>query len=179
MPPPLPSRVTLALAATALAGLYTACDLSPLPSPGPEPAKTGAATAAMRERLIEWVPAPDGDVAAVAQAELERAQKDGRALLVYVGATWCEPCSRFHEAAERGEIGPDLPPLRILEFDLDRDADRLAAAGYRSRLIPLFVVPGPDGRASDERVEGGIKGPGAAANLVSRLRKLLSRSKGS
>lgn len=179
MSSPLAHRAPWTLALTALAVVYTACDPSPPPSPEPGAVQTGTAAAPVNGPLIEWVPAPEGDVAALAQREAERARKDGRALLVYVGATWCEPCSRFHEAADRGEIAGDLPPLRILELDLDRDADRLRAAGYGSKMIPLFVVPGPDGRGSEQRVEGGIKGPGAAANLVSRLRKLLSRSKGS
>jgi thiol-disulfide isomerase/thioredoxin len=123
--------------------------------------------------------APDGDVAVIAQAEAERAKKEGRALLVYVGASWCEPCQRFHKAAEAGEVTGDLPPLRMLELDLDRDAERLAAAGYASKMIPLFAVPGPDGRGNDLRIEGSVKGSGAVSNIVPRLRALLARAGGS
>lgn len=147
----------------------------------PPPTATSAAPAPARPAgpLIEWMPAPDGDLAAIAKSEAERAKKDGRVLLVYAGATWCEPCQRFHEAAVAGEIQGDLPPLRMLELDLDRDGDRLAAAGYGSRMIPLFAVPGPDGRGSDLRIEGSIKGSGAVSNIVPRLRALLSRARGS
>lgn len=123
--------------------------------------------------------APEGDPAAIAKAEVERAKRDGRALIVYVGASWCEPCQRFHDAAQAGEIKGDLPKVRMLEFDLDRDAERLAAAGYGSRLIPLFAVPGPDGRGTDLRIEGSIKGKGAVSNIVPRLRALLAQTKGS
>lgn len=168
------------LFAASLAMLYTACDQSsaPGPAPAPDPAPTTAAAPA-RGPLIEWVPAADGDVPALVQAEMEKAKKDGRTLLVYVGATWCEPCQRFHEASEKGQVTGDLPPLRMLEFDLDRDADRLVAAGYQSRMIPLFVLPGADGRASDVRMEGGLKGPAAAGNIASRLRAMLARTRGS
>ncbi|MCA9662986.1 MAG: thioredoxin, partial [Myxococcales bacterium] len=72
-----------------------------------------------------------------------------------------------------GELAEQLPPARFLEFDLDRDQQRLAEAGYSSRLIPLFVIPDADGRASAERMEGGVKGPRAVANLVGRLQPLL------
>ena len=57
---------------------------------------------------------------------------------------------------------------------MDRDQERLALAGYTSRLIPLFVRPQADGRAGPQRMEGGIKGPGAVANLSGRLRPLLA-----
>lgn len=156
-----------------------ACNAPPSSGAGPAPSATAAAAPAPRGPVIEWVPAPDGDVADVAQRELERSRKDGRALLVYVGATWCEPCQRFHKAAEGGEIPADLPATRMLEFDLDRDAERLEAAGYGSKMIPLFAVPGPDGRATAARMEGSIKGPGAVGNIVPRLRALLGRAKGS
>lgn len=150
-------------------------------SSAPAAATTTAAAAPVRPAgpLIEWMAAPDGDLAAIATSEAERAKRDGRALLVYVGAAWCEPCQRFHEAAVAGEIKGDLPPIRMLELDLDRDGDRLTAAGYGSRMIPLFAVPGPDGRGGDLRIEGSIKGSGAVSNIVPRLRALLARAGGS
>jgi thiol-disulfide isomerase/thioredoxin len=94
-------------------------------------------------------------------------------LLVYVGASWCEPCQRFHHAAERGDLDGVFPGLTLLEFDLDRDRERLAAAGYASKLIPLFALPSVDGAASGKQVEGGIKGEGAVAFIVPRLKFML------
>lgn len=103
-----------------------------------------------------------------------RARSEGREPLVYVGATWCEPCRYFHDAAERGDLDEALPRLALLEYDLDEDAERLAAAGYASRMIPLFVVPGADGRGSDRRIEGSIHGPGSPAQIAPRLRAILT-----
>ncbi|MCA9700862.1 MAG: thioredoxin, partial [Myxococcales bacterium] len=57
------------------------------------------------------------------------------------------------------------------------DRDRLAAAGYESKLIPLFVVPDADGRAGPRRTEGGIKGPNAVQNLTPRLQALLQAAR--
>jgi hypothetical protein len=118
---------------------------------------------------------PGDDVPALVRDELARAQKDRRDLLVYVGAPWCEPCQRFHHAALSGQLDDAFPSLRLLEFDNDRDMNRLAAAGYTSRLIPLFARPNPDGRGSGQQIEGSIKGNGAVAEIAPRLRALLGK----
>jgi thiol-disulfide isomerase/thioredoxin len=126
-------------------------------------------------RGVELVPAPaEGDVPAVVTSELARAKRDGRQVLVYVGASWCEPCRRFHAAAADHRLDADFPTLRLVEFDADRDGARLQAAGYVSRLIPLFARPGSDGRASGRQIEGSIKGDGAVAEIAPRLRALLT-----
>ena len=117
----------------------------------------------------------DGEIAAILREARGRAKAEGRELIVYVGATWCEPCQRFHKAANRGELDAVFPNLTLLEFDLDRDRDRLAVAGYTMQMIPYFGVPGPDGRASDRHMEGSIKGDGAVSEIAPRLRALVSR----
>lgn len=123
---------------------------------------------------VELVPAPaTGEVQAVVRAELARAQKDGKQLLVYVGATWCEPCRRFHQAAAEHKLDAAFPTLRLLEFDDDRDGGRLAMAGYAGRYIPMFARPGADGRGSGRQIEGSVKGDGAVDQIVPRLRTLL------
>lgn len=138
----------------------------------------GLGAAACREppHHVEIVaPPPAGEVAPLVQKELARARRDGRRLLVYVGASWCEPCQYFHRAAAAGRLDDAFPTLRILDFDHDRDGERLAAAGYTSRLIPLFVVPAADGRASGRMIEGSIKGEGAVAEITPRLAALLGK----
>jgi thiol-disulfide isomerase/thioredoxin len=117
--------------------------------------------------------AHEGEAAAVVAGELQKAKREGRQLLVYVGATWCEPCRRFHQAAAEHKLDADFPTLRLLEFDSDRDGERLAVAGYVSQLIPLFARPRDDGRASGRQIEGSVKGDGAVVEIVPRLRSLL------
>jgi hypothetical protein len=126
-------------------------------------------------KKLDWVAAPAaGDVSTIVEHELGRAKREGRKLLVYVGATWCEPCQRFHRAAGAGALDAAFPELRVLEFDLDRDRERLSGAGYQSRLIPLFAVPLPSGFASGRQIEGSIKGDGAVGEITPRLRALLA-----
>lgn len=150
-----------------------------------EPAKAGApgdrrdgavepAAAEPGAPRPDFVAAGEGDADAVVRDALRRAEHDGRRLVVYVGATWCEPCQAFHQAVERGELDEPLAGVRFLEFDSDHDGARLQATGYGGRYIPRFVLPGPDGRGTEQRMEGGIKGEGAVANLMERLQPLLA-----
>jgi len=127
----------------------------------------------VRGPRVRFEHAGDGEVVPLVRAFVTRAQAQGRVPLVYVGATWCEPCQYFHSAAERGELDAQLPALALLEFDRDRDGERLDAAGYGSRMIPLFVSPQADGRASERRIEGSIHGPGSPAQILPRLLAIL------
>lgn len=127
---------------------------------------------------VEIVPAADSaDVAAAVQRELARAKDDGRDLIVYVGAKWCEPCERFHDAALAGKLDEAFPKLRLIEFDADRDGEALARAGYASKMIPLFAVPRADGTASGEQIEGSVKGEGAVRNISPRLASLVLKGR--
>ena len=114
------------------------------------------------------------DVASSVKTALAQAHAEGRTLLVYVGATWCEPCQRFHHAVDQGELDAAFPRLSIIGFDADRDTGSLAAAGYTSHLIPLFALPRDDGRASGKQIEGSVKGEAAVSELTPRLRGLVA-----
>ena len=150
-----------------------ACERTPTPQPDPQASAKPAVQRSPHTIQFKKAPAAQEPIETLVQREREEARKSGQHLLVYVGATWCEPCQRFHRAAEEGKLEGQLPPVRFLEFDLDQDGERLKAAGYRSRLIPLFAVPSPDGRGSGRQIEGSIKGEGAVAEITPRLRALL------
>ena len=122
---------------------------------------------------VELVAAPaDGEVAPWVAGQIAGAA--GRQVVVYVGAPWCEPCTYFHAAVARGDLDARFPRLTVLEFDADRDNDRLEAAGYGAPMIPLFARPGADGRAAGPRMQGSIKGPGAVDQIAPRLARLLA-----
>jgi hypothetical protein len=134
---------------------------------------SGAPGAGERPRFLHA--GPGDDVAALVKQQLTQNAAERRELIVYVGATWCEPCQRFHEAVEQGRLDGAFPPLTFLQFDLDEDRERLAASGYTSRYIPLFVAPSPDGRASARKLEGSIKGEGSVDQIRGQLRDLLAK----
>ena len=158
-------RVTLLFAAS----LVAACRKE-------EPVKQDLPSLAVASH-VEIVKTTGADVAETVRREVVRAKADQRQVLVYVGATWCEPCQYFHDAAAAGELDSAFPGLRLVEFDLDRDREALARARYASKMIPLFALPREDGSGSGEQIEGSIKGPGAVAQITPRLKALLGKGR--
>lgn len=179
-------RLTPSLLSLSLVALTTGCPNEPHGSTGkpapkaaaakPAPPKPAEPATQARDDKPKFVPAGPGAADEVVRQAIATAKTDERTLVVYVGATWCEPCQDFHHAVERGELDDALAGVRFLEFDSDRDGARLKEAGYDGRLIPRFVLPGADGRSSDQRIEGGIKGAGAVAHIMARLGPLLAQT---
>jgi thiol-disulfide isomerase/thioredoxin len=113
----------------------------------PQAPATGAATPAgtsAKLRIVE--PPEEGDVLTIVRAQRVKAVEEKRIFVVYIGAPWCPPCVRFHDAIKSHELDEKLANYTIMQFDLDRDGQRLLAAGYGSKFIPYFVLPGPDGK---------------------------------
>ncbi|HEX7671968.1 MAG TPA: thioredoxin family protein [Polyangiaceae bacterium] len=136
----------------------------------PSPQKNGAHV----RPLFVRGPTGGAAIAPFVAEELRRGRRSHRGVLVYVGATWCEPCQGFHRAVEQGELDELLDGVRLVEFDLDQDWDALDRAGYLSPTIPLFALPKVDGTSSEHRIEGSVKGPAAVEqNLMPRLRGFL------
>lgn len=107
--------------------------------------------------------------------ELERAKSENRVIVIYVGASWCEPCQRFHKAVEEGSLDTELAGVRFLDFDHDEHAEQLSDSDTNcgSKLIPLFSRASEDGTCTDRRVEGGIKGKGAVGFILPKLLEIL------
>ena len=167
------TRGLVALLAVASLGVVAGCKTEA--DTTPERGASTAASAPVPTGKMRLANAPaEGDVDDIVRAAQAKAMAEKRRVVVYVSATWCEPCQRFHHAAERGELDAKFPDIDLLGFDADHDAERLASAGYFSKLIPLFALPGPDGRASGKQVEGGIKGDGAVGFIAPRLEKMLA-----
>ncbi|MCA9694065.1 MAG: thioredoxin family protein [Myxococcales bacterium] len=149
-------------------------------TPAAEPADAASSDAPAKAqenpRRPTIVAAPAGEVAPIVAEAVVAAAAEGKRLVVYVGAAWCEPCTAFHDAVVAGELDEPLADVRFLEFDMDHDKDRLEAAGYRSRYIPLFVIPQLDGRASERGFEGGVKGPRSVEVTAQRLSGLLRQA---
>lgn len=151
----------------------SACDTPAVAPPSPPGNPQPSAAAAGPE--LARAPAALADVQPYVAQELQRAQREKRPLLVYVGASWCEPCRRFHEAVETGALNGVIPPVRLLEFDHDAQHEALERAGYKPRLLPQFSIPKADGSPSERQMKGSIKGENSLkANLIPRLQQLLT-----
>jgi hypothetical protein len=159
----------------ALAVLLSACSTSGA-APDPGSSSSAAAPQGPNPPKVEWVRIPSAaEPAPFIVSEMARAEADHKRLLVYVGATWCQPCQRFHKAAEAGELDSVFPELRLVELDNDADASVIQELNCGSRLIPMFSAPDSSGHCTSKRIEGGIKGDGAVGFIAPRLRDLLGR----
>ncbi len=156
-------------------GFLAACRTSSI-EPDPPKKEEAGITIGSKARGIELVPAPPGDVAALVRASRETARAHGRVLMVYIGAVWCEPCQRFHHAAEEGKLDDKFPTLSLLVFDLDADGDRLKRAQYAPGYIPYFGVPDENGKATRNALSGSIKGEGAIDQITPRLQELVEKA---
>lgn len=117
--------------------------------------------------------APNGPVEPLI-ADVLAKNKD-KTVLVYAGASWCEPCQRFHHAVEEGKLDSRLQGFAFIQFDMEADRDRIIEAGYKSVYIPLFYVPLPDGHASAKHIEGSITGEGSPNEITPRLLALVGK----
>lgn len=154
--------------------VLAACKSSdPAPAPAPPAASAEPAQTTAPPQIVEG-PRNVDSVAPFIHAQVLGARRARQRVVVYVGATWCEPCQRFHEALAAGQLDKQLAGVRFVDFDLDQNGKALARDGYRSSYIPLFAVPAEDGRDSGRQIAGSIKGPGAVDQIMPRLRRLLA-----
>lgn len=132
-------------------------------------ASTGAATPAKTGGRIQVVQAAqDSDALSAIRTERLKAKADGRVLVVYVSATWCEPCKKLKEEIEAGRLDDRYGKTTLLAFDADKDLDRLGAAGYTFKFVPYVALPGADGKPADAQEATG-KGKEAWKELLGKL----------
>ncbi|HEX7451188.1 MAG TPA: thioredoxin family protein [Polyangiaceae bacterium] len=165
----------LSLAACSHSTQHRASKASVGPSESAAPTDSTGGTASLQPPSFLRYPGQAGAIEPWVQQQVELADAAHLHVLVYVGASWCEPCQHFHQAVERGELNGSLNGLRFLEFDQDRDASALKVAGYLYQYIPVLALPDPDGRNHGRMISGSINGPRAIQeNLVPRLQALLA-----
>jgi hypothetical protein len=155
--------------------LTSACQSAPSETPRRQPAPS-ASNAAPGVNAPRFVAAPRAlsAVEPFIQEQVELSLGTGGRTLVYVGASWCEPCQHFHAAVVEGKLDAVLARTRLVEFDADQHTAALARAGYAFKFIPMIALPNPDGRSSGHLLSGSIKGPSAVTDdLLPRLRALL------
>src|SRR4249920_2284717 len=88
------------------------------------PTKTSSAPGVVKSRAKPQLThrgQPQAPLEQFVQQHVEEADASGMRVLVYVGATWCEPCQRFHKALESGQLDEALAGTKFIEFDADKD----------------------------------------------------------
>ena len=133
------SRLTLLLAALQISGV--ACNTK-RDDHATSSAKAPAPAAPQRnlekpELAHRGEPAPP--LEQFVQQHVEEADASGKRVLVYVGATWCEPCKRFHKALASGEL--DHPAWVVTTVDLGA-AERLRRQGAVLNRRDWALQPG-------------------------------------
>jgi thiol-disulfide isomerase/thioredoxin len=147
-----------ATSATAASATATATSAA---SAAADPAKSHA-------KVVVVEAAEDMDALSQIRTERLKAKTQGRVLVVYVGAKWCEPCRKFKQEIHSGALDGRLSAVTLLAFDADKDQDRLATVGYTFRFIPYVALPGADGQAVDSQEARG-KGAAAWRELLGKL----------
>lgn len=112
-------------------------------------ASSAAAPGVATARLRFVSPPADAELGAFLRTERLRAKAQGRLLVVYAGASWCPPCTRFHAAAHAGQLDAELGETTLVELDADADQARLGALGYVYKNIPYFAAPAENGRVGE------------------------------
>ena len=170
------------LLAGAIAVLTAACNpataKSGITTEGTSAASTGAtsstplapaAEASAPRSHVKVIDAnPDSDALSLVRAKRLEAKAEGRVLVVYVSATWCEPCKRLKAELDSGRLDDRLAKVTLLAFDADKDGDRLGAAGYSYRFVPYVALPGADGHPAESQQATG-KGGEAWRELLGKL----------
>ena len=157
--------------------ILSACPAGPDPQTAPpaHPQDEGKPPANNHKPLFTTLPKGSSNVWTQVKTMSRDAKRAGRQLIVYVGAEWCKPCKRFVNTVNAGTLDQTLRDITFVTFDYDKDHAALKEGGYLDKFVPIFVVPGPDGRASKKRFSGTVSGKKSLDTIVTRLRGLLQR----
>jgi thiol-disulfide isomerase/thioredoxin len=160
-----------------LASALLACNPTPKEAVKAEPTSSSAMTAAspspspspsVKGRIRLVTAEQDSDALSLIRTERLKAKADGRVLVVYVSATWCEPCKKMKEEIDAGRLDDRYGKTTLLAFDADKDIDRLGAAGYTFKFVPYVALPGSDGKPAETQEAVG-KGATAWKELLGKL----------
>lgn len=151
------AKCTLLLALVACTPKSAATD--EIKSDVSQPVVTAPAAAPTPGGKLVVTPA-DADTDAISTIRTARlqAKAQGRVLVVYVSATWCDPCKKLKSEIEAGHLDSRLGKTTLLAFDADRDAERLLGAGYSFKFVPFVALAGTDGHPADSQQATGHGG---------------------
>lgn len=168
-----PSRVFVAAAGVTLL-LASGCDSKAASEASPEPSRSAAMTA---EKASSWVKVGSGGEALQSRlkAEVGKAAERRQKPILYIGATWCEPCAALKKYKSDPRMAEAFEGTYVIELDLDDwKLDELKALGLRAGVVPVFHALGADGRASGKTIDGGAWGDNIPENMAPPLKRFFS-----
>lgn len=88
-----------------------------------------------------------------------RAAGQGLRPVLYVGASWCQPCKLLAQHRDDPRVASALRGTYMVEIDFDDwTVAELGAAGYGVQAVPVFFAIGGAGEAAGPRLDGGAWG---------------------
>lgn len=111
-----------------------------------------------------WIEQERSDTAlgALLADHARRAAGQGLRPVLYVGATWCQPCKLLLEHRDDPRVAHALRGTYTVEIDFDDwTVAEMSAAGYGVQAVPMFFAIGADGKAAGPRLDGAAWGSDA------------------
>jgi thiol:disulfide interchange protein len=108
-----------------------------------------------------WIEQEHADTALVTLlAEHARhAAEQGLRPVLYVGASWCQPCKLLLQHRDDPRVVNALRGTYTVEVDFDDwTVAELGASGYDVQAVPVLLAIGPDGKAAGPRLDGAAWG---------------------
>jgi len=138
-------------------GWLAACrDDSPLPA-----GATAAPTRSQGAGASRWIELPASNTAldALLAEHAQRAAEQGLKPVLYIGASWCQPCKFLKEHRDDPRVASALRGTYTIEIDFDDwTVAELSASGYGVQAVPVFFAIGAGGKAAGPKLDGGAWG---------------------
>ena len=109
------------------------------------------------------------------KARVADAEKAKLKPVVYVGATWCEPCLAIKKHRDDPRMKEAFTGVAIIEVDMDQwKSEQFAELNMKPSAIPVFYAVGSDGKATGKEIDGGAWGDNIPENMAPPLKRFFS-----
>lgn len=118
---------------------------------------------------------PDGsDVSAGLRGAVGEAERAGLKPVLYLGATWCQPCVAYERALFHPEMVAAHANVLLVKADFDRHGSALEAAGFVASGVPFWCHLDREGGNSGRCITGAAWGEDTPENMAPVLRPFFS-----
>jgi hypothetical protein len=140
--------------------------------------KAPQAKAGQSERWVKIGKRGSAALADGVKAEVAKAQAKKLTPIVYVGATWCDPCLALKKHRDDPKMVDAFEGTFVIEIDADDwNAASFGALGYKTSVIPIFIAVDAEGKATGRTIDGGAWGDNIPQNMAPPLKQFFSSLK--